>query len=263
MDNKRSSRFKYTFRYGVVAAICIVILINLFYPRESNVVTLGYGSLKQMLQAPGAHFQNVRVGPATIRGEVSFSDRVSGLPDEAPKPPATMSFRTSRQGITDDRELFPLLDRYAPGYQAEGEKSGVAILMEIITYLLLIILLALGVVFVSRRWLGPGGGPFGFGRGKHRLYEAGDKRLSFKDVAGIEEAKAELKEVVDFLQDSDKYKNLGARIPKGVLLVGPPGTGKTLLAKSVAGEAGVPFFSISGSDFVEMFVGVGASRVRD
>ena len=87
--------------------------------------------------------------------------------------------------------------------------------------------------------------------------------MSFKDVAGIEEAKAELKEVVDFLQDSDKYKNLGGRIPKGVLLVGPPGTGKTLLAKSVAGEAGVPFFSISGSDFVEMFVGVGASRVRD
>src|SRR5204863_6265836 len=88
-------------------------------------------------------------------------------------------------------------------------------------------------------------------------------RMSFKDVAGIEEAKAELKEVVDFLQDSQKYKDLGGRIPKGVLLVGPPGTGKTLLAKSVAGEAGVPFFNISGSDFVEMFVGVGASRVRD
>jgi cell division protease FtsH len=260
MDKKRASRFRYSLRYGVVAAVLIVVLLSLFYPRESNVVTLGYGGFKQMLQAPGAHFQNVRIGPAAIRGEVTFTDRVSGLPDEAPAPPATMAFRTSRQGITDDRDLFPLLDRYAPGYQAEGEKSGMAILVEIVTYLLLIVLLALGVVFVSRRWMGAGGGPFGFSRGKHRLYEAGDKRLSFKDVAGIEEAKAEL---VDFLQDSDKYKNLGGRIPKGVLLVGPPGTGKTLLAKSVAGEAGVPFFSISGSDFVEMFVGVGASRVRD
>lgn len=263
MDKKRAGRFKYTLRYGVVAAIVIVLLLSWLVPRDANVVTLGYGSFKQMLQAPGAHFQNVRVGPTAIRGEVTFTDRVTGLPADAPAPPATMAFRTSRQGITDDRDLFPLLDRYAPGYQAEGEKSGLAILMEIITYLLLIVLLAVGVVFVSRRWMGAGGGPFGFGRGKHRLYEAGDRRATFKDVAGIEEAKAELKEVVDFLQDSEKYKNLGGRIPKGVLLVGPPGTGKTLLAKSVAGEAGVPFFSISGSDFVEMFVGVGASRVRD
>src|SRR5204863_4771330 len=90
-----------------------------------------------------------------------------------------------------------------------------------------------------------------------------DMDISFKDVAGIDEAVAELREVVDFLKTPEKYQALGGRIPKGVLLVGPPGTGKTLLAKAVAGEAGAPFFSLSGSDFVEMFVGVGASRVRD
>ena len=102
-----------------------------------------------------------------------------------------------------------------------------------------------------------------FGRSRARLFPANKPTVTFDDVAGVEEAKQELHEVVEFLKDREKFQSLGARIPKGVLLVGPPGTGKTLLARAVAGEAGVPFFSISGSEFVEMFVGVGASRVRD
>ncbi|EJW93549.1 ATP-dependent metalloprotease FtsH, partial [gut metagenome] len=102
-----------------------------------------------------------------------------------------------------------------------------------------------------------------FGKSHARMTTDADKKVTFKDVAGLKEEKEELEEIVDFLRDPKKYIKVGARIPKGVLLVGPPGTGKTLLAKAVAGEAGVPFFSISGSDFVEMFVGVGASRVRD
>ena len=102
-----------------------------------------------------------------------------------------------------------------------------------------------------------------FGRSRARLYDENDRKVTFKDVAGLEEEKQDLEEIVDFLKDPGKYTKAGARIPKGVILVGPPGTGKTLIAKAVAGEAGVPFFSISGSDFVEMFVGVGASRVRD
>ncbi|MCC7299031.1 MAG: AAA family ATPase, partial [Bacteroidia bacterium] len=113
---------------------------------------------------------------------------------------------------------------------------------------------------------GGGGGPniFNIGRARATLFDKDTKvNISFKDVAGLEEAKLEVMEVVDFLKNPKKYTNLGGKIPKGVLLVGPPGTGKTLLAKAVAGEAGVPFFSLSGSDFVEMFVGVGASRVRD
>ena len=102
-----------------------------------------------------------------------------------------------------------------------------------------------------------------FGKSRARLLTAHQKKVTFKDVAGVEEAKEELQEIIDFLKEPQKFQKLGGRIPKGVLLVGPPGTGKTLLARAIAGEANVPFFSISGSDFVEMFVGVGASRVRD
>jgi cell division protease FtsH len=118
------------------------------------------------------------------------------------------------------------------------------------------------VYFMLRRLIGAGS-PMAFGRSKGRLYAQEDLGVTFNDVAGIDEAVEEVREVVDFLKLPDKYQKLGGRIPKGVLLVGPPGTGKTLLAKAIAGEAGVPFFSLSGSDFVEMFVGVGAARVRD
>ncbi len=103
MDKKRPGRFRYSLRYGIVAAVAIVLLVNVFYPRESSVVTVGYGNFKQMLQAPGTHFQNVRVGPTAIRGEVAVSDRVSGVPEGAPAPPTTFAFRTSRVGVVDDR----------------------------------------------------------------------------------------------------------------------------------------------------------------
>ena len=107
------------------------------------------------------------------------------------------------------------------------------------------------------------GGPMSFGRSKAKLMEGGKVKTTFKDVAGCEEAKQDVQELVDFLKDPTKFQKLGGKIPRGVLMVGPPGTGKTLIARAVAGEAKVPFFTISGSDFVEMFVGVGASRVRD
>ena len=123
------------------------------------------------------------------------------------------------------------------------------------------------MLMMNRQMSGGGGGTnakmMNFGKSRARMSMPDDKKVTFQNVAGLEEEKEELKEVVDFLKDPQKYTKVGARIPKGVILVGPPGTGKTLLAKAVAGEAGVPFFSISGSDFVEMFVGVGASRVRD
>jgi len=118
-------------------------------------------------------------------------------------------------------------------------------------------------IFLSRRQGGGMGGPMGFGKSKAKLLTETSGTKTFEDVAGVDQAKEDLQEVVEFLQDPQKFERLGGKIPRGVLLVGPPGTGKTLLARAVAGEAGVPFFSISGSDFVEMFVGVGASRVRD
>ena len=111
--------------------------------------------------------------------------------------------------------------------------------------------------------MGGRGGPMSFGRSKAKLLEGGKVKTTFADVAGVEEAKEEVQELVDFLRDPSKFQKLGGKIPRGILMVGSPGTGKTLLARAIAGEAKVPFFSISGSDFVEMFVGVGASRVRD
>ena len=125
-------------------------------------------------------------------------------------------------------------------------------------------LLLIGVwIFFMRQMQGGKGGAMGFGRSKAKLLNEATGKVTFNDVAGVEEAKEEVEEIVEFLRDPKKFSRLGGKIPKGALLIGPPGTGKTLLAKAIAGEANVPFFSISGSDFVEMFVGVGASRVRD
>ncbi|NQZ19897.1 MAG: ATP-dependent metallopeptidase FtsH/Yme1/Tma family protein [Bdellovibrionales bacterium] len=147
-----------------------------------------------------------------------------------------------------------------PKYESSHENS--FLMMILINWLPL--LLVFGIFLFLMRQIQVGGGKaMSFGKSKAKLLTENKNKVTFKDVAGVNEAKEELKEVVDFLKDAKKYTRLGGKIPKGVLLVGPPGTGKTLLARAVAGEAGVPFFTISGSDFVEMFVGVGASRVRD
>src|SRR3954447_853215 len=140
-----------------------------------------------------------------------------------------------------------------------GGPTFVGLLLQALPVLLLI-----GVwIFFMRQMQGGARGAMGFGKSKARMLTENKNRVTFDDVAGVDEAKEELTEIVDFLKDPQKFQRLGGKIPKGALMVGPPGTGKTLLGRAVAGEAGVPFFYISGSDFVEMFVGVGASRVRD
>lgn len=145
------------------------------------------------------------------------------------------------------------------------EEEGQSVFISIISTLIPVLVIALLFIFFLSQAQGGGGGGrmMNFGKSKAKMYDSQKGRVRFTDVAGADEEKQELIEIVDFLKDNKKFKQMGSRIPKGVLLVGPPGTGKTLLARAVAGEAGVPFFSISGSDFVEMFVGVGASRVRD
>ena len=137
--------------------------------------------------------------------------------------------------------------------------------LSIIPTVLMVVLFLVLLFIMTQQSQGGGGGRgvMNFGKNRAKIATPDAKKVTFKDVAGADEEKQELEEIVDFLKEPTKYIQMGARIPKGVLLVGPPGTGKTLLAKAIAGEAGVPFFSISGSDFVEMFVGVGASRVRD
>jgi len=146
---------------------------------------------------------------------------------------------------------------------AEPEASGSNPIINALVALLPILILVAVWVFFMRQMQGGGRGAMGFGKSKAKLLTEAHGRVTFEDVAGVEEAKTDLAEIVEFLRDPSKFQRLGGRIPRGVLLVGPPGTGKTLLARAIAGEADVPFFTISGSDFVEMFVGVGASRVRD
>jgi cell division protease FtsH len=151
--------------------------------------------------------------------------------------------------------------------KAEDDAPEVSLFGVLLSWFPMLLLIGVWIFFMKRMngggGSGGGGNPFSFGKSKAKLLSENTKRVTFEDVAGIDEAKEELEEVVEFLKDPKKYERLGGKIPKGALLVGPPGTGKTLTARAVAGEANVPFFSISGSDFVEMFVGVGASRVRD
>ena len=168
-----------------------------------------------------------------------------------------VTFRANRD--QNDETIGPLLSEHGIEYRNAAPPS------PLLSYLPFLVITTLFVVLfiVMLRRMGGAGSPMAFGRSRGKLYAQEDIDITFDDVAGIDEAVDELREVVDFLKNPERYQRLGGRIPKGVLLVGPPGTGKTLLSKAVAGEAGVPFFSLSGSDFVEMFVGVGAARVRD
>jgi len=163
--------------------------------------------------------------------------------------------------INDD-DLLPTLKEHGVAIDAEGSDSTSVIIMNILSFVLPLVILWAIFAFAMKR-MGGSSGMFGVGKSNAKVYVEKSTGVTFKDVAGQDEAKESLQEVVDFLHNPRKYTAIGAKLPKGALLVGPPGTGKTLLAKAVAGEAGVPFFSLAGSDFVEMFVGVGASRVRD
>ncbi len=159
-------------------------------------------------------------------------------------------------------DMQDLLDEKNISYEYLEEEDNDWWRLLIIYMLPTLLLLGVFFFFFSKSSIG-GSGAMSFGKSKARMLSPDQHKITFADIAGIDEAKEELHEIVDFLKNPTKYQRLGGRIPKGVLLMGSPGTGKTLLAKGVAGEAGVPFYTISGSDFVEMFVGVGASRVRD
>jgi len=161
-----------------------------------------------------------------------------------------------------DNELISLLRKSGVRISVKPHEENPWYLSLLVSWLPMLLLIGVWIFFMRQMQAGSGRA-FSFGRSRARMVSGEQVKVTFKDVAGVDEAKEELQEVIEFLKDPQKFTKLGGRIPKGILLVGPPGTGKTLLAKAIAGEAGVPFFSISGSDFVEMFVGVGAARVRD
>jgi cell division protease FtsH len=197
-----------------------------------------------------------RVAEGTVRDVQISEDRISGT--------LTNGDAFSTVPVANDTSLTQLLDENGVSYSGAAKEE-----MGVLTYILiqsLPFILILGIAFFALRQVqkgGGAGGAMGFGKSKAKLLTERQGKVTFDDVAGIDEAREELEEIVEFLKDPSRFSKLGGQIPKGALLVGSPGTGKTLLARAIAGEAGVPFFTISGSDFVEMFVGVGASRVRD
>jgi cell division protease FtsH len=235
-------------RLSLIVALLAAAGAVCFYVVREPVRELRYGHFKRLLAADGV--RSVKVGPSEISGELKEIRR-DGRPQR---------FRTSRLGMERDEELAGLLDRHVPGGNYEAEEGPSFTQSVVLPSVVLAVMIAALWVVLQRS--GGVGSALAFARSKPRVFDKDERRVNFDDVAGNDEAVAELREVVEFLSTPEKYHKIGGRIPKGVLLVGPPGTGKTLLARAVAGEAGVPFFSLSGSDFVEMFVGVGAARVR-
>ena len=193
-------------------------------------------------------------------GKVEQVEVESGIVNIILKDEKRVTYSTPLIGSED--KLVEFLEENDVKYDKIPPDPTASILSTILSILIPFVLLIVGMNLIMRR-MNKGGGMMGVGKSKAKAYVQKETGVTFKDVAGEDEAKESLQEVVDFLHNPGKYTKIGAKLPKGALLVGPPGTGKTLLAKAVAGEAHVPFFSLSGSDFVEMFVGVGASRVRD
>ncbi len=229
----------------VIIAIVLVLVFNLFNQNQgkSRVAKVPYSEFLKLVD-------NDKVNDVSIVGRT-----ISGNLDDGSK--------FSTYTPPNDPNIIEKLSSHNVIINAAPEEAAVSPLLGLFLNWLPM-LLFIGVwIFFMRQMQGKGGGSLGFGRSKAKLLTEKHGKVTFNDVAGVDEAKEELEEVVEYLKNPIKFQRLGGKIPKGVLLVGPPGTGKTLIARAVAGEANVPFFTISGSDFVEMFVGVGASRVRD
>jgi len=241
--NRKQTGFNLAF---VLIAVMGVLVVQDFWARRQAVATIPYSEFQKLVREDKV--ASVVVGQDQLSGELK--EPING--------------KKRFVAVRVDADIAKELDQHGVEYRGQFDSNFITMLLSWIVPTALFF----GIwVFLGRRMAkqlgGPGGGLMAIGKSKARVYVETDTKVTFADVAGVDEAKAELQEVVSFLKDPKEHGRLGARMPKGVLLVGPPGTGKTLLAKAVAGEAGVAFFSISGSEFVEMFVGVGAARVRD
>jgi cell division protease FtsH len=229
----------------IVIALLLVFLFNLFQGSTQHASTTSLIYTKFRQEVLQGDVKSVTMQGDTLKGEMSNG---------------TLFTTVIPNG---DASVVPLMTEHNVNITVAPNDDGSLNLMSVfINWFPMLLLIAVWVFFLRQMQAG-GGKAMGFGKSRAKLLTERQGRVTFEDVAGVDEAKDDLKEIVDFLRDPQKFQRLGGRIPKGVLLVGPPGTGKTLLARAIAGEANVPFFTISGSDFVEMFVGVGASRVRD
>ncbi len=242
------------FRSAFFPLIVIVLLVWLasqtLIPKSSHTVKgVTYSGLQARIAADPAAYKEVVFNPSKRSITATLS--------KPPNPTITVHYPSDQSGL----QFQDLLDKYKVSYDSKGT-GGFSWASLIGSFLPILLLLGFWI-FMMNQMQGGGNKVMSFGKSRAKRMAPDSPKISFKDVAGVDEAVEELQEIKEFLENPKKFQALGARIPKGVLLYGPPGTGKTLLARAVAGEAGVPFFSISGSDFVEMFVGVGASRVRD
>ena len=224
-----------------ISVILALILLQSWFGRTGDENEISYSAFRALVEKG-------EIASVTIKDDVAHALTTAGKKLTARLP--------------QDQSLYgQLLDANVPDITYEPPSNG-GLLMPLLIYLLPILLLIVVWIYIMRRTQA-GGGALSFGQSKAKLIRPDSTQVTFADVAGIDEVKEEVEEIVDYLKDQKRFARLGAEVPKGVLLIGAPGTGKTLLAKAIAGEANVPFFSISGSDFVEMFVGVGAARVRD
>jgi cell division protease FtsH len=233
------------FALWVIIVLLLLALFTLFQSPSQHSGTSDISYSQFLNEVDAGHVRDVTIQGHDIRG--SYTE-------------ARGSFQTY---MPDDNELIDRLNRNKVQITAKPLTDNVPWFVSLLISWLPFIALIGVWIFLSRQMQGAGGKALGFGKSRAKLLTEAHGRVTFEDVAGVDEAKQDLQEIVEFLRDPGKFQRLGGRIPRGVLLVGPPGTGKTLLARAIAGEANVPFFTISGSDFVEMFVGVGASRVRD
>jgi cell division protease FtsH len=247
MNNNSMMNNKTRFNVGyAIAAIFAIFVIQYFISTASQIAIIPYSEYQQLLKQ--GKVESVGISDRTVQG--TLKEPLSG---------GQKQFVTTRV----DQETAQELEKYNVKFTGQIEST---FLRDLLSWVMPVLLFFGLWWYIAKRAAeggGLGGGLMAIGKSKAKIYVEADTGVNFSDVAGVDEAKDELREVVDFLKNPTDYGRLGGRMPKGVLLVGPPGTGKTLLAKAVAGEAKVPFFSISGSEFVEMFVGVGAARVRD
>ena len=226
----------------LVIGLTMILLFNVFNKPQGQSSKLTYSEFWSSVESG-------IISRVTIQGEKIVGTGQDGRPFMTVTP--------------DDTELIPMLRQSGVDISVKEPDETPWYFTIFISWFPMLLLIGVWIFFMRQMQVGGKGGALSFGKTRAKLREGGDNKVTFKDVAGIDESKAELEEIIDFLRDPGKFTKLGGRIPKGVLLAGAPGTGKTLLAKAIAGEAEVPFYTISGSDFVEMFVGVGASRVRD
>jgi cell division protease FtsH len=265
-EPRGGKKFTFSFWYFFIILLMFMALNTYMVSRQSNVTPVDYSQFKSLVE--DGTIRRVAIDEEQYIGYPFTRDQaLNDLQTYTTNPQIGLETSTYLQSFStykvDDPSFIPLLDENGIEYYANAPEKP-SILSYVLSYILPFVFIILFWRFLFSKMGGQGGqGVLSFNQNKAKIVAEGDTGVRFADVAGADESKYELEEVVDFLKQPEKYTEIGGKIPKGVLLVGPPGTGKTLLAKAVAGEAGVPFFKMSGADFVEMFVGVGAARVRD